>query len=156
MATTQMRAFSSAACKVFLGADSGGNVGPELGWAVGVRITEGMSLYPGDVMGDVRTQFYEPTGLKFSGSMDAIHMLARPLSKYVANGRSLFYQGSTAEILQFEPSTLVLVDLVTGLQVLWVGGWHPETRVWNISYGNVMSANVSFVALDVREFAVER
>lgn len=149
--------FSSAACKVFLGADAGGNgLGPELGHATGVRITEGMSLYPGEILGDMRVQFYEPTGIKYSGSFDAIHMLGTPLSSKVSNGKRLFFQGTTQEMLAFEPVPLVLVDLVSGLQVIWVGGWTPETRVWSISYGNIMTNNVSFVSLDTREFVVPR
>lgn len=153
--TTPQRAFSSAACKVFLGADAGA-LGPELGWATGVRITEGANLFPVDILGDVYTQRYEPTSVKFSGSFDAVHMLSKPLSAYRANGRSLFFQGDTRDIILFEPTTLVLVDQVRGESVIMVDGWTPESRVWSISYGNIMSVSVSFVATRVTEYVVNR
>lgn len=155
--TQQRRAFSSAACKVFLGADSGtGGLGPELGWATGVRIAEAMNLFPIDIMGDVRTQRFEPTALKFSGSFDAIHILSAPLSAMRSDGRPLFFQGTTTDIILFEPTSLVLVDIVSGDSVIFVTGWTPESRVWTISYGTVLTHQCGFVATDVSEKSVVR
>lgn len=149
------RAFSSAACIIKL-------QDREIGWATGFRATENFNLFPIDVLGKLRTQRYEPVAVKYAGSFEFIHMLADPISSYIdaAGNQQLWMGGSDYQIINFQPIELTLVDQYTGpttqSRVLHLTGWVPESRSWAISYGNVMTANCSFVCTNVTEYPVQR
>lgn len=148
------RAFSSAACLLYLE-----NI--EIGWATGFRCNENFGLIPVEVMGRLRAVRYEPVSLKYAGSFDYIHMLGNPISKYVSGAsiaggapRPLWMQGTDKQIVNFEPLTLTVVDLYAQSgpsRVITVVGWMPESRVWSVSYPNLMTENCSFVAIDATE-----
>jgi len=148
----EQRAISAASVLIKIG-------GEVIGWATGFRVTENNNLFPVDIMGQLRTARYEPVAKKFAGSFDYVHIGAEPLSRLrTGGGLSVMMEDSDHAVINWTPLSLTLEDVhssgvVQG--VIEVYGWVPESRTWQISYGNVLTSNCAFVCTDVRELPVE-
>lgn len=135
----EQRAISAASVLIKIG-------GEVIGWATGFRVTENNNLFPVDIMGQLRTARYEPVAKKFAGSFDYIHIGAEPLSRLRTgpNHLSVMMEDSDHAVINWTPLSMTLEDVNTAGEVqgvIEVYGWVPESRTWQISYGNVLTSN---------------
>lgn len=138
------RPFSSPRCLLYFGKHP-------IALAVGFQAREAITQFPGEVLGDAYVKFHELTAIRVSGSFDAMHVLSRPLSGLVDTSGPLWPYGPTEQVIQFEPLTVTVVDILTKKAVLRLNSMSPESRTWTIAAGSVMMENGTFAAISINE-----
>ncbi len=138
------RPFSSPRCLLYFGKHP-------IALAVGFQARESITQFPIEALGDVYVKSHETVAIRVSGSFDTMHVLSRPLSGLVDDAGPLWPYGPTEQVIQYEPLTVTVVDMLTKKSVLRLNSMMPESRTWTIAAGSVLMENGTFVAISIAE-----
>lgn len=134
---TGPQAVSAPMCRIFVN----GNI--EIGWGTGINATESTQNVPIHVLGSAFVQQFCPVAVGAQCSISSVH-----IDKETLEDLGLYPQGSTKDVVTFEPLMFELVNTLDDpTPIARVHGCMPAGRGLPLGRGGVIARDVRYDAI---------